>query len=601
MHIFDYRGSSRGVQETYWFGDSFPTIWTYLYDYEGQKEVTIKYLVDGEPASNTLTVGDGPDPRVTLPTLSSLLLEQSYEDNVKLTITGDIPAIPDINSFVQSSYSAQNYSAAFSLMKADKDAYMDAMEQWATEISEVTPTNFRYEFDGLDLKIAYGGNDNLLSFQDGNFYGYYGSIGVRTSGNDGSASDRLFDHSNVLMKVFGTRFDDAFRMPDGSDVNFKLLGGNDTVVAKYWDDDAGDTFSTVLNGGNGTDTIELLGGLEDWKLNVAGSPGDLTVKMTHDISGRIIKMKDFEFLKFGDEAIPIVEWKFVVKRGQDGIVKRIEFWEDGDLKKSSNASKYQAYDDATPVKAGTYDAVYRTNSSKPAPVIEFAKNDGTSDVPGRTHIEIHNGNFTYNSEGCIVASPKRFLNDVKAMMEEKLEDMSVNGEGAGIKFYDLPIPIQVEVMDVDGKVNQPKLGFKKDEHKVQEATKIVKVPLKFKNDGDVDGITKRIDVKFKLLGSSTNEKGDVKVDHSNLVKSLGNDTFKFTISHKNKNDVVKIPIKIFEDKDNRDELLKFEIKELTLYNVKPDGSAKKYVDYNVASDLLLDARNDTLDLVIVDV
>lgn len=463
----------------------------------------------------------------------------------------------------------------------------------------VVPKRIGFEVDGLKATPKYGGQSTLLDLN-----GVHGNdeYGFRPPGPVGGVLDQTFNHSDQMIKVPGTGYGDTLVMPAASDAPFKLCGGGDRIDARYWDDDKGDSYHTKLLGGSGTDVLVFSGVQADWTYKVMGKPGKHTRKMDHEESGRQVVLKDFEYLEFDDAKVLLVVWKFIIDRGQDNDVKRIQFTEDGKVLKTSKASKFMAHDEATPIKAGTCDAVYRTNSSKPSPVIEFAKSDGSSDVPGRTHIEIHNGNFTYHSEGCIVVSPARFPKKVGQIMDDKLiGNMLPEGHGSGITFYDLPMPIQVEARHVEGKVAQPKFGFRVKTKKVQEDDGIVELAFKYKNDGRVDGITKRTDVKFKLLKGSTGEKKDIAVAFSNEVKNAGRDTFRFTIDADDADGVVKIPVRIRLSDDGQDETVLFRIEDLTLFNVEPNGSVKKYADDDVASDLPLNAGADTFEMLVVDV
>jgi hypothetical protein len=112
------------------------------------------------------------------------------------------------------------------------------------------------------------------------------------------------------------------------------------------------------------------------------------------------------------------------------------------------------YDPTLPIAANTYVAIYRTNGSL-GNVLEFSDYFGKSDVPNAVNIQIHGGNKTQNSAGCIVGTkvagtPLGNLFAELNSLTLGMPETSANGEA----FYRLPIPSEVDVM---GAVTQPAL------------------------------------------------------------------------------------------------------------------------------------------------
>lgn len=289
---------------------------------------------------------------------------------------------------------------------------------------------------------------------------------------------------------------------DGGDGDDALNGGagNDTLLAGVGHD--------VLDGGAGTkDFAEFSGNRSGYQIAYLGlNGGSPRIKVTGPEGDATIS--GTEFLEFSDGAWPVQEWRFVVDRLPDGK-GQLSFYQNGELIKSTNPGNPLdfAYDDATPIKPGTYEAIYRVNGHAGTKRWEFADSTGEPTVAGRSAIQIHGGNTPGDSEGCIVASDDRFLKSVRASLSAFLKPEGVptpTETAAGIIFYDLPIPIAIEVKN---SIPQPTLEFSADVTDTDSVTHMIRpkqeLNLVLHDDGEVPGLSKRLTIFFEVSGDAT--------------------------------------------------------------------------------------------------
>lgn len=283
--------------------------------------------------------------------------------------------------------------------------------------------------------------------------------------------------------------------------------GGDKITGGELDDRIdGGIGNDTIKGGSGKDVAVFSGNFKNYDFTyhstTAGGGTVVTVEAKQGSDGQDV-LTDIEFAQFADQKVPLAKWEFKVSRQQDGKAE-IAFHENGKKLYETSASVPTdcAYDDATPIRVGTYEAMYRTKGSVNSESrIELSSYDGTSTVAGRTAIQIHVGNKTLDSQGCIVASNSTFLNKVRARIDEALTEMNeVEAPNGPQVFYPLPVPISVEVI---GNVPQPKLHMPEDSSIADRSTNFAFVPeLQFKRYGDIDGITKKAVVTFTVAGSA---------------------------------------------------------------------------------------------------
>jgi len=114
IHVFDYRKSSRTVQEVSWFGEALPTAWSY--GPSAYVEDWTATLIWTDPNdlnvehSTVATLGNGPDWDVIKPSTKTLPFEQPHVDGVSVTVFGDFPELADVGDFMQSTYTGYGLS-----------------------------------------------------------------------------------------------------------------------------------------------------------------------------------------------------------------------------------------------------------------------------------------------------------------------------------------------------------------------------------------------------------------------------------------------------------------------------------------------------------
>lgn len=312
----------------------------------------------------------------------------------------------------------------------------------------------------------------------------------------------------------------------------------------------------------------------------SGSPAELLTVKEQNASGYppvAVTFYDYVWRKEWVEGVN-PEWEFKIKRALDGSAK-ITFLENG-KPVYSGSKKIEAdcaYDDATPIGEGTYNAIYRLNGkANKEPCIELSDYSGNSTVKGRTAIQIHVGNKTTESEGCFVASNYAFLDYVRERIDSFWADFQIKstpGENP-VKFYDFPNPIKVTV---SGYVKQPTFNM--------PTSQAVDSPLKdrpyyvkmfVKDDGIAPGITKRAEITFSVAGSTAKVGEDYNFG-SNVLK-VGSDKYKISVGANLRN--FDIPVLLLADKKGArpegKETIKLTIIDIELFNPKEIYSDSKY-------------------------
>jgi hypothetical protein len=391
---------------------------------------------------------------------------------------------------------------------------------------------------GSDFLLGMAGNDSLVGNAGADFLQPDGILPAETGDDrvDGGTGNDTISSSNGSDILRGGAGDDSYIVASaGATILESATGGSDQVTTTVEDyvlaanvetlrlstsgiflpyrgtgnaapnSLFGNQLDNELSGGGGSDTIDSLEGRDTalfggsssaYDISYLGSP---TVKTEggawFEVNGTdgIDQVRNTELAEFDDAIFPLLKWHFVVTRGQDGKCE-IAFYQNGEkLFSTKTTLADSAYDDATPVPRGVYEAVYRLDGGVP----KNAKCWELLDVDGRTAIQIHGGSNTQNSQGCMVANG--LLPSIRALMDPLVADSVLLH--TPFTFYDLPVAITV---DVRGAVAQPKIDFSRDPDPVTDAVaRSVGVQLKLSDYGDVAGITKQIDIYFSITGNTT--------------------------------------------------------------------------------------------------
>ncbi|MEO1687570.1 MAG: hypothetical protein AAFU61_06670, partial [Pseudomonadota bacterium] len=220
-------------------------------------------------------------------------------------------------------------------------------------------------------------------------------------------------------------------------------------------------------------------------------------------------LEGVEAVRFdGGAELPLTRWRMDVKRWEDGKaqVKLWEFGPDGDktllYKAGGRRSADAHFDDATPVAKGLYHGMLRLNASN-GRVIELMDPDtGASTVDGRTHIQVHGGFNTSNSDGCVVLKFRTLaFTPIYKALENTPTRTIIDRDGAPLKVWDTPEKM-FSVRFTNG-VDQPTLKARAKNGGEGAST----VTFRVKDDGK-DGITKLIELSYKMSSWAKVKAGD---------------------------------------------------------------------------------------------
>ena len=380
------------------------------------------------------------------------------------------------------------------------------------------------------------------------------------------------DLSNKIIWTEGSRFFTDSKVGD----RYTVYGGdrNDTIVLGDGND--------IIDGGAGIDIAIFKKSYKDYKLQYGGTSASTGTKFIIKSSGgERDDLSNVEYAQFSDKSVVLTKWEFVVTRGEDGKAT-IKFMEDGrPLVSTSDA----AYDDATPIKNGEYKAIYRINASvNSEPCIEFSDYNGKSTVVGRTAIQIHVGNTPADSEGCIVASDRSFLNKVRDIIEKKAVGFAETKVGKfGQTFYDLAAPITIKVVN---HVAQPTINLFENMKVSSKSSDYQIAPrIQFVGDGAKPGITKLVYATFKVEGSA-----DYGEDYvfGRGVMDYGNGLVKMAILPDTR--ISQLPIVILKDQQGArpegGENIKIKLVDIDIYRKGKDKVTKEsiWVEHKDSSD-----------------
>ncbi|SNT36643.1 hypothetical protein [Tropicimonas sediminicola] len=388
----------------------------------------------------------------------------------------------------------------------------------------------RYEvFGGEASDVVFGGTSNSIVHLRGGADKY---TGVSDKGALSSGQVAPVEY------VYGDSGDD--RLHGGRWKDY-LFGGADNDVL------IGGKGGDYLDGGEGDrDTVRFSKSWTEGRKNFSMDGQDVIARV--DGADRI---RNVEFAKFSDKTMPLVNWKFVIGRWDDGNAQ-VELYQNDIQIRSIPAY----FDDATPIPNGSYGAMVRFKPSSTPGIIADGKNwrielsdqeDGTTTVlgdgvsPKRTAIQIHKGGSTQSSDGCIVL-PGSDLRQLLFPLTEALADAGPVDTLGGKKTYQLIFPLSVELY---GNVAQPTLERAGGKVKKVEAGDAGSVRFAL-DDGANDSITKRVYLEYdlksagakaaKIATSIRKGKGveSVEFDGDRLKVELkeSHDSFKFNFQSK---------------------------------------------------------------------
>jgi hypothetical protein len=172
----------------------------------------------------------------------------------------------------------------------------------------------------------------------------------------------------------------------GADV-VKYTGGTFGVGNLFHYDPAGTASYGDYN-------IKYLGNTVD----SSGTPG-VGVLVTNVKAGISDLLLNVENVKLGNSKIPLEAIKIDVD--VNGLGTGMLSWS---LNGHQMGCEKIFYDPTLPLQTGTYQAIYRTNGGQ-GKVIELSDcTSGESELPNAEFVQIHGGNFSQNSAGCIVGT-----------------------------------------------------------------------------------------------------------------------------------------------------------------------------------------------------
>ena len=337
--------------------------------------------------------------------------------------------------------------------------------------------------------------------------------------NNVANSGAYADNGNDLL--YGGSADNDLAGEAGNDTVYGL-GGNDYIKGDNdlqelkgpsgGDSVLGGTGDDTLNGGIGNDSLDGGKGKDVVVFDTDFSRGRITDGAFAYLGNHVTASDEFEFIsstgvdviravetvEFNNGNAPLRDWYIRAERGQDGTLSSVVFYENGKIIARASDPTLCAYDDATPLLAGIYDVALRINSSqKTGTALQFL------DAAGRNTIQMHIGNYTTNSEGCLVVQGDFY----SAVWRNIFNAAEAAGMVSFNNLYQMPVPIHIEYVDIAGAVMQPKLSLDSVGVSTTDRTEVVRpFSLNLSRTGTAnDGITKWIEVVFKVSGTANAE------------------------------------------------------------------------------------------------